>query len=51
VGEGRSRRVGLRVKPKARAKVAKRKRLLVSERVKVGGTSVTAYRVRKLIRR
>jgi hypothetical protein len=51
VGKGKSRRVALKVKPKARAKVAKRKRLLVSEKVKVGKTSATAYKVRELIRR
>ena len=51
VAKGRSRLVVLRVKPKAQAKVAKRKRLLVSEKVKVGKTSATAYKVRKLIRR
>lgn len=51
VGKGKSRRVALRVKPKARAKVAKRKRLLIGEKVKVGKTTATAYKVRKLIRR
>ena len=51
MGEGKSRRIVLRVKPKLRAKVATRKRLLVSEKVRVGKTSATVYRVRKLIRR
>lgn len=51
LGKGRSRLVTLKVKPKARAKVAKRKRLLVSEKVTVGKTSATAYEVRKLVRR
>jgi hypothetical protein len=51
VGKGKSRRIFLRVKPKQRAKVLKRKRLLVSEKVRAGGTSATAYKVRKLIRR
>lgn len=51
VGQGKSRRIALRVKPKLRARVLKRKRLLVSEKVRAGGTSATAYRVRKLIRR
>jgi hypothetical protein len=51
VGKGRSRRVVLRVKPRLRAKLLKRKRLLVSEKVRAGGTSATAYKVRRLIRR
>jgi hypothetical protein len=51
VGKGKSRRIVLRVKPKQRAKVLKRRRLLVSEKVRAGGTSATAYKVRKLIRR
>jgi hypothetical protein len=51
VGKGKSRRVVLRVKPKLRATVARRKRLLVSERVRARGASVTAYKVRRLIRR
>jgi hypothetical protein len=51
VGSGRHRNVVLRVKPKLRARVAKRRRLLVSERVRARGTGATAYRVRKLIRR
>jgi hypothetical protein len=51
VQKGRSRRVVLRVKPKARARVAKRRRLLVREKVRVGKASATAYKVRKLIRR
>ena len=48
---GRSRQVVLRVKAKARRKVAKRRRLLVSEKVRAGQASATVYRVRKLIRR
>jgi hypothetical protein len=51
IGSGRHRNVVVRVKPKLRARVAKRKRLLVSERVRAGGASATAYRIRKLIRR
>ncbi len=51
VGSGKTRKVVLRVKPKFRAKVAKRKRLLVSEKVRAGGTTATAYKVRKLIRK
>lgn len=51
VRSGKGKRVVLEVKPKFRAKVAKRKRLLVSEKVRAGKTSATAYKVRKLIRR
>ncbi len=51
VPKGKSRRVVLQVKPKLRAKVAKRKRLLVREKVKAGKTSATFFKVRKLIRR
>jgi hypothetical protein len=51
VGSGKKRLVVLKVKPKFRAKVAKRKRLLVSEKVRAGETSATAYKVRKLIRK
>jgi hypothetical protein len=51
VGPGKSRRIFLRVKPKLRAKVAKRKRLLVRERVRAGKAKATVYRQRKLIRR
>ena len=51
VGKGKKRQVVLKVKPKFQAKVAKRKRLLVSEKVRAGKTSATAYKVRKLIRR
>ncbi len=51
VARGRHRNVVLRVKPKLRAKVAKRRRLLVGERVRARGASATAYRVRVLIRR
>jgi hypothetical protein len=51
VAKGKGKRVVLRVKPKARAKVAKRKRLLVRERVRAGGARATVYKSRKLIRR
>jgi hypothetical protein len=51
VGKGKSRRVVLAVKPRFRSKVAKRKRLLVSENVRAGKASATAYKIRKLIRR
>jgi hypothetical protein len=51
VGKGKSRKLVLAVKPRFRTTVAKRKRLLVSEKVHAAGTTATAYRVRKLIRR
>lgn len=51
VAQGKGKRVVLRVKPKARGKVAKRKRLLVRERVRAGGAKATLYKQRKLIRR
>lgn len=51
VGKGRTKRVALRVKPKARPNVAKRKRLLIREKVRAGGAKATVYKSRKLIRR
>ena len=51
VRDGRRKLVALRVKPKARSKVAKRKRLLVRQRVRVGKRSATLVKSRKLIRR
>jgi hypothetical protein len=49
--KGKGRRVVLKVKPKARKALAKRKRLLVRQRVRAGGAHATLYKVRKLIRR
>ena len=51
VREGKRKLVALLVKPKARDKVAKRKRLLVRQRVRVGKRSATLVKSRKLIRR
>jgi hypothetical protein len=51
VRSGKSRLVALRVKPKARAKVARRKRLLVRQKVSVGTATATVYASRRLIRR
>lgn len=51
VPKGRSKQVVLRLKPKARKKVAKRKRLLLREAVKAGSAHATLYRSRALIRR
>jgi hypothetical protein len=49
--KGKSKRIALRVKPKARKKVNKRKRLLFREKVHAGKAQATVYRRRKLIRR
>jgi hypothetical protein len=51
VGKGKRRLAVLRVKPRFRVKLAKRKRLLVSEKVRAGKATATAYKVRKLIRK
>ncbi|HEX6688518.1 MAG TPA: hypothetical protein VF085_07620 [Solirubrobacterales bacterium] len=50
LGKGQARRVVLRVKPKARPKLAKRRRLLVREKVHAGKAKATFYRQRRLIR-
>jgi hypothetical protein len=49
--KGKAKLLMLRVKPKARDKVAKRKRLLVRHRVRAGKATATVYKQRKLIRR
>lgn len=51
VGKGKSKRVALRIKPKARPKLAKRKRLLIRQQVSAGKAQATVYKQRKLIRR
>jgi len=51
VRKGKVKRVVLKVKPKAKARVAKRKRLLFKERVRAGGAKATVYKRLKLIRR
>jgi hypothetical protein len=48
--KGKGRRVVLAVKPKAREALAKRKRLLVRQRVHADSAHATVYKVRKLIR-
>jgi hypothetical protein len=48
---GKSRLVPLRVKPKARKQVAKRKRLLVKQKVRAGKLSATVFKTRRLVRR
>jgi len=48
---GKSRLIALRVKPKARKQVTKRKRLLVRQKVRAGKVTATIYKSRRLIRR
>ena len=48
---GKSKLLALRVKPKARRQVAKRKRLLVRQKVRAGKVSATVTKSRRLIRR
>jgi hypothetical protein len=48
---GKSKLLVLRVKPKARKQVAKRKRLLVRQKVRAGKATATILKSRKLIRR
>jgi hypothetical protein len=51
VPKGKSKRIALRAKPQARAKLIKRKRLLVRQKVSAGKAQATVYKQRKLIRR
>lgn len=51
VATGKTKRIVLRVKPRARGKVAPRKRLLFRETVKAGGAKATVYKHLKLIRK
>jgi hypothetical protein len=48
---GKSKLVALRIKPKARERVAKRKRLLVRQKVRAGKATATVFKTRLLIRR
>jgi hypothetical protein len=48
---GKSKLLVLRVKPKARNKVAKRKRLLVRQKVRAGKVTATVVKSRRLVRR
>jgi hypothetical protein len=48
---GKSRLIALAVKPRARAKLAKRRRLLVWQKVRAGKVTATVFKSRKLIRR
>lgn len=47
---GKHKRITLRVRPRLRDKVAKRKRLLIREKVRAGTARATVYRQRRLIR-
>lgn len=49
--KGKSKLVKLLVRPKAQGKVAKRKRLLVRQKVRAGKVTATIYKKRRLIRR
>jgi hypothetical protein len=51
VGKGKTKRFVLQVRPKARGKVAARKRLLFKETVKAGSAKATVYKSLKLIKR
>lgn len=51
IGAGQTKQLVLRVKPKAKGKVAKKSRLLFKEGVKAGGAKATVYKRLKLIRR
>jgi hypothetical protein len=51
VAKGKTKRVVLKVKPKALKKIAKRKRLLFKETVRVGKAKATVYKRLKLTRR
>jgi hypothetical protein len=51
VGKGKTKRFVLKVKPKARKKLAKRKRLLFKQTVRAGKAKATVYKRLKLIRR
>jgi hypothetical protein len=51
IGKGRTKRVVLRVKPKALKKVQTRKKLLFKETVRAGRAHATVYKSLKLVRR
>jgi hypothetical protein len=48
---GKSKLVALKVKPKARKQVAKRKRILVRQKVRAGKATATVFKTRLLVRR
>lgn len=51
VAKGKTKLVALKVKPKLRGAVAKRKKLLFKETVKAAKAKATVYKTLKLIRR
>lgn len=51
VAKGKTKRLVLKVKPRAKGKVASRKRMLFKVRVRAGKANATAYKRLKLIRR
>jgi len=51
IPKGKSKRIVLAVKPKAKGRVAPRKRLLFKQTVKAGPAKATVYKRLKLIRR
>lgn len=51
IAKGKSKRLVLKVKPKLKRKVAKRKKLLFKQTVKAAGAKATVYKRMKLIRR
>ncbi len=51
IAPGKSKRIVLKVKPKAQKKIAPRKRLLFKQTVKAGPAKATVYKRLKLIRR
>ena len=51
VGQGKTKRFVLKVKPKAWPKVASRKRLLFKMGVRAGGANATVYKRLRLVRR
>lgn len=48
---GKSKLIALKVKPRARARVAKRRRILVRQKVRAGKATATIFKARLLIRR
>jgi hypothetical protein len=51
IGKGKTKRVVIKVKPKARPRLVSRKRLLFKETVRAGGATATVYKSLRLIRR
>src|ERR1044072_8341330 len=51
IPKGKSKRIALRARPQAHAKLIKRKRLLIRQKVTAGKAQATVYKQRKLIRR